>query len=86
MLQVDQDNGQFDELNEDDNINTINKDDCNSNCIIQDTLNNLPLMQEKFAFEKTEALKLFVKAPTVLVQCVNYNVHTWEPLKVVLQN
>eukprot|EP00957_Ditylum_brightwellii_P043543 3301231-Ditylum_brightwellii.AAC.1 len=67
VFQVDQNSGQFDALNEDGNINAINEDDCNSNCTTQDTFDDLPLTQEKFAFEKFEALKLFTKVPTVLV-------------------
>eukprot|EP00957_Ditylum_brightwellii_P017927 1350604-Ditylum_brightwellii.AAC.1 len=63
MFQVEQNSGQIDELNIDDNINAIHKDDCNIDCITQGTLDDLPLMQEKFAFEKVKALKLFAKVP-----------------------
>eukprot|EP00957_Ditylum_brightwellii_P059284 4500809-Ditylum_brightwellii.AAC.1 len=36
--------------------------------------------QEKFYFEKIEKLKLFSKVPHILLQWVNYEVPTWEPL------
>eukprot|EP00957_Ditylum_brightwellii_P087671 6676085-Ditylum_brightwellii.AAC.1 len=67
-------------FNEEDNKNAINKDDGNSNCITQETLDNLPLTQEMLQFKKLERLTLFTKNPQVLVQWVNYGIPTWDPL------
>eukprot|EP00957_Ditylum_brightwellii_P096959 7384531-Ditylum_brightwellii.AAC.1 len=58
----------------------MNEDDSNSNCITQETFDDLPLTQEKIHFEEIEKLKLFAKSPQVLVQWVNYKVPIWEPL------
>eukprot|EP00957_Ditylum_brightwellii_P077258 5871467-Ditylum_brightwellii.AAC.1 len=66
--------------NEEDNNNAIKKDDGNSNCINQNTLDDVPLTQEMFQFEKIERLTLFAKNLQVLVWWVNYEVPTWEPL------
>ena len=74
------DSGVFDMFNEEDNKNAISEDDGNSNCITQETLDDLPLTQEMFQFEKIERLTLFTKNPQVLVRWVNYEVPTWEPL------
>eukprot|EP00957_Ditylum_brightwellii_P106169 8099130-Ditylum_brightwellii.AAC.1 len=52
MLQVEQNLGNIADLNEDDNVNAMHEDDCNSGFITQDTLDDLPFMQEKFWFEK----------------------------------
>eukprot|EP00957_Ditylum_brightwellii_P148852 11332049-Ditylum_brightwellii.AAC.1 len=53
---VDHDSGRLDDYNKYDNNNDINKDGCNSNFNAQGTLDDLPLTQEKFAFEKIEKL------------------------------
>ena len=50
------DSQQLYELNEDDNINVINEDDCNSNCITQDTLDDLPLTQKSLLLKKLRHL------------------------------
>eukprot|EP00957_Ditylum_brightwellii_P139861 10657415-Ditylum_brightwellii.AAC.1 len=80
VSQIDNEIGWFDKFNEEDNNKARNEDDYNSNCITQEILDDLPLTQEKFPFEKIEKLKLFAKRPQVLVQWVNYEVPTWEPL------
>eukprot|EP00957_Ditylum_brightwellii_P108549 8279905-Ditylum_brightwellii.AAC.1 len=80
LSQVDNDSGQFDKFNEADNNKAMNEDDCNNNCITQETLDDLPLTQEKFHLKKIEKLNLFAKSPQVLVQWVNYEVPNWEPL------
>eukprot|EP00957_Ditylum_brightwellii_P082882 6301323-Ditylum_brightwellii.AAC.1 len=80
VSQADHSSGQFDRFNKDNNNNAISKDDCNSNCITQDTLDDLPLIQDRFTFEKIEALRLFAKVPKVFVRWVGYDAPTWEPL------
>eukprot|EP00957_Ditylum_brightwellii_P133028 10143641-Ditylum_brightwellii.AAC.1 len=80
VSQADNDSGQSNKFNEEDNNNTINEDDFNSNCITQENLDDLPLTPEKFVLEKIEKLKLFAKVLQVLVQWVNYDIPTWEPL------
>eukprot|EP00957_Ditylum_brightwellii_P075015 5701158-Ditylum_brightwellii.AAC.1 len=67
VSQVDNDISQLDKFNEEDNNNAIKEDDCNSNCIAQETLDDLSLTHEMFHFEKIEKLKLFAKVPQELM-------------------
>ena len=67
VSQVDNDSGMFDMFNEEDNNNAIKEDDCNSNFITQETLDDLLVTQEMFQFEKIERLTLFTKNPQVLL-------------------